>query len=174
MVAVALVAAAIYRGAPAAPVPAPTAAAAPALDSLPTAPGLLVDVTGAVAHPGLYRLPKGDRVFEALTAAGGLTSAADPAKLPDLAARLRDGQQVKVPALKTPAGAGAASSGGYVYLNSSSAADLVTVPGIDASLAAEIIRYRTEYGGFASTRELVTVLGMSAGDYIAARRYLRL
>src|SRR5512146_2116400 len=51
----------------------------------PPAPGLLVDVSGAVVHPGLYRLPRGERVLAAITAAGGLAANADTAHVPNLA-----------------------------------------------------------------------------------------
>src|SRR5438093_1600325 len=64
---------------------------------LPATGGLLVEVSGAVAHPGLYRLQKGQRVDAAIAAAGGLTGQADPARLPDMAKRLADGMQVSVP-----------------------------------------------------------------------------
>lgn len=158
---------------PAPVIVAGAAAAGAGADSLPAPTGLLVDVTGAVANPGLFRLPKGERVFDAVSAAGGFTADADPAKLPNLAERLRDGLQVKVPSLKT-GGTSGTTRVPTVNLNSSAADELVTVPDISASLAAEIISYRTQYGGFASTRELVTVLAMSEADYLIARRYLRL
>jgi competence protein ComEA len=53
--------------------------------NLPATGGLLIEVRGAVAHPGLYRLQKGQRVDAAIAAAGGLTAQADPAHLPDMA-----------------------------------------------------------------------------------------
>src|SRR5260370_37421994 len=77
----------------------------PAL-AVPAQPGLLVDVSGAVQSPGLYRLPRGDRVFDAIAAAGGLAADADMSKLPNLAGRLKDGEQVKVAFAKTTSGTG--------------------------------------------------------------------
>jgi competence protein ComEA len=77
--------------------PAPTPAVAPAAAALPALPppaGLLVHVSGAVLKPGLYRLQRGDRVYSAIAAAGGLAPGADSTRLPDLAGRLRDGEQV--------------------------------------------------------------------------------
>src|SRR5690349_17487682 len=63
--------------------PPPSPITNPVLD-MPTQPGLLVDVSGAVENPGLYRLPRGDRVFDAIAAAGGLSPDADMSKLPNL------------------------------------------------------------------------------------------
>jgi competence protein ComEA len=161
--------------------PAPNPAAAPAGngaglagDPLPAAPGLLVHVSGAVEHPGLYRLQKGDRVHAAIEAAGGLSVRADPDRLPNLAGRLRDGEQVKVPFKAGKAGArGPGLHAARVDLNSATPAELLTVPGFDAELASAVIAHRTQYGGFASARELVTVCGMSEAEYVVARRYLR-
>jgi competence protein ComEA len=144
-------------------------------ENLPAAPGLLVHVSGAVEHPGLHRLKKGDRVYAAIEAAGGLSAQADTDRLPNLAGRLRDGEQVKVP-FKTVT-AGARTSGlksTAVNLNQATLAELLTVPGFDSSLAAAVVAHRDTYGGFASTRELVTLLGMSETDYALARKHLRL
>ncbi|MDT5411567.1 MAG: competence protein ComEA, partial [Mycobacterium sp.] len=62
----------------------PPAPVVPALE-LPPPSGLLVDVVGAVVRPGLYRLPRGDRVYDAIAAAGGMTGYADSTRLPNLA-----------------------------------------------------------------------------------------
>jgi competence protein ComEA len=155
--------------------PAATAPPAPnsqAADALPGTGGLLVEVTGAVARPGLYRVAKGERVYAAIAAAGGFTADADSDRLPALAARLRDGQQIRVPSRRTPAGGRTTRTASRVSLNSASAEELAAVPGFTAELAAAAVRYRSEYGGFRSTRELVTVLEMSEADYQLARRYL--
>jgi competence protein ComEA len=182
VLAAALVGLLVY-GAPPAPAPAPTGGGAPgappqagaeAGTSLPPPGGLLVDVTGAVAHPGVYRVAKGERASAAIAAAGGLTADADPDRLPNMAARLQDGAQVKVPARTAPA---RSTSGGSmraapVSLNAATAEQLAAVPGFTPQLAAAVIVYRTQYGGFATIRELVDVLQMSEADYQLARRYV--
>ena len=172
VLAAAVVAAALLyspRAGPGAPVVQPPAQQA---GNLPSTGGLLVEVTGAVAHPGLYRLQKGQRVDSAIAAAGGLTTRADPARLPNMAKRLTDGMQVTVPVIGS---SGSASTSGTtaVDLNTATADELANLPGFTAELAAEAVRYRQEYGGFSSTRELVDVLNMSQADYIIARKYLR-
>lgn len=156
-------------------------AGAEAVDGLPPTSGLLIEVTGAVAHPGLYRLAKGERVSAAIAAAGGIASDADPDRLPNMAARLKDGQQVRVPSRstssRTSTRASAASSGGPrvapVSLNSATADQLATIPGFTPDLVAAVITCRTQFGGFVTTRELVDVLNMSEADYQLARPYLR-
>jgi competence protein ComEA len=142
--------------------------------SLPPPGGLLVDVSGAVLHPGVYRVAKGERASAAIAAAGGLTADADPTRLPDMAARLKDGQQLRVPTRTTPArstGSGT-SRVAPVSLNAATAEQLASVPGFTPDLAAAVIQYRTEFGGFATTRELVDVLQMSEADYQLARKYV--
>jgi competence protein ComEA len=138
---------------------------------LPPPAGLLVDVVGAVARPGLYRVPRGDRVYDAIAAAGGLSADADPTRLPNLAGRLTDGEQVKVPFVS---GATGGTVGTRTNLNSATADELALVPGFTEAFAQEVVDYRANYGGFQSTTELVEILGMSESDYIIARRYLTL
>jgi competence protein ComEA len=152
----------------AAATPAPPALD-PALD-VPSAPGLLVHVVGAVESPGLYRLPRGDRVFDAIAAAGGLSPDADLARLPDFAGRLKDGEQIKVAFAKSTSGTVIVR----VNLNQATLEELVTIPGFTQAFAEQCIDYRTNFGGFQNTRELVDILGMSEAEYVIARRYMTL
>ncbi len=164
----AMVGALVYNSSATAATPAPPVAN-PVLD-VPSQPGLLVHVVGAVENPGLYRLPRGDRVFDAIAAAGGFSNDADMSRLPNLAGRLRDGEQIKVPFAKTSSGTLVVR----VNLNQASLEELEALPGFTAVFAQECIDYRTNFGGFQNTRELVDVLGMSEADYVVARHYLTL
>src|SRR4030088_2602541 len=146
-------------------------AVAAALPALPPPAGLLVHVSGAVLKPGLYRLQRGDRVYAAIAAAGGLAPGADSARLPDLAGRLRDGQQVKVPFLK---GAGGGLAAARVPVNSATAEELAAVPGFTPELAQAVVDYRDRFGPLASLSELTSVLGMSKSDYALAKKALTL
>lgn len=141
----------------------------PALD-VPPPSGLLVYVSGAVEHPGLYRLKRGDRALDAVAAAGGIRPDADRARLPNLAGRLKDGEQIRVPFAKGATGTTVTRAN----LNTATVAELETVPGFNEALAKEVIDYRSNFGGFQSTRELVEILGMSESDYVIARHYLTL
>ena len=149
----------------------PTPAANPALD-VPAKRGLLVHVVGAVENPGLYRLPRGDRVFDAIAAAGGFGPDADMSRLPNLAGRLKDGEQVKVPFARTTSGTGTVVA--RTNLNTATLEELEAVPGFSEAFALDCIDYRTNFGGFQNIRELVDILGMSEAEYVVVRRYLTL
>jgi competence protein ComEA len=145
--------------------------AAPVAAVMPSPAGILVDVSGAVVHPGMYRLHRGDRAYAAIAAAGGTTAEADPSHPPDVAALLHDGQQIRVPSQQA---SGTGARLGKVSLNTAGTDELAVVPGFDPGLAAAVIDYRNAYGDFSSLRDLVTVMGMSDADYQLARRHLTL
>ena len=130
---------------------------------------VVVYVSGSVANPGLYRLPAGLRIGDALAAAGGLLPDADPDRLPNLAGRLSDGKQIKVPRLKAGSSTSRAAK---VDINSADAAALAAVPGVDEALAQAIVDYRQSYGPFASVTELKTALGIDTATLNAIRKYL--
>ena len=149
----------------------PATAAAVANADVPAPAGLLVHVIGAVERPGLYRMKRGDRVYDAIAAAGGLSVEADITRLPNLAGRLRDGEQIKVPFAKSSSGTTVITR---TNLNTATLEELEVVPGFTAAFAQDVIDYRANFGGFQNTRELVDILGMSEADYVIARRYLTL
>ena len=167
---VGLVAGAFLYAAAAPPAALQPEVAGPDLGVPPPA-GLLVDVVGAVNRPGLYRMNRGDRVYDAIAAAGGLTGDADPTRLPDMAGRLTDGEQIKVPFAKSTAGSLVITR---TNLNTATVEELEFVPGFSAAFAQEVVDYRTNFGGFQNLRELVEVLGMSESEFVIARRYLTL
>jgi competence protein ComEA len=113
-------------------------------------PPVVVDVAGAVAHPGVYRLATGARIADALAAAGGTTEDADPAAL-NKAAPVRDGQRVYVPrpGETVPAGSAGSDAQLKIDLNHATAAELEALPGIGPTIAARIVRSR---GGHPFTR----------------------
>ena len=124
-----------------------------------TAPRLVVDVAGAVRRPGIYRLATGTRVDDAVAAAGGGTARADIAAV-NLAAPLSDGEQVLVPARGAAGAAGASAGSTVVDLNSATAEQLDTLPGIGPSTAAKIVAYRQQHGAFHSLAELDAISGI--------------
>lgn len=133
---------------------------------------VVVHVGGEVAAPGLYRLPGGARVADALEEAGGPlpTGALDAL---NLARVLSDGEQVIVPSPAPPPGAGEAGErgatalgapawrpDGTLDLNRATPADLEELPGIGPVLAERIIEHRDRAGGFAAAGDLRDVPGI--------------
>ena len=136
--------------------PPPVFEAAPSPTAIATPPPLVVDVSGAVARPGVIRLPAGSRIVDAIAAAGGFAAEADRAAL-NQAAVLRDGARVYVPkpGELPPAGSSGSDAERRVNLNLSTATELEGLPGIGPSTAARIIRSR-ESKPFARADELQT------------------
>ena len=170
-------------------VPAAPAAATPAIGPGPatsTPTSLAVHVIGEVQRPGLVLLEPGARVDDAITAAQGLTSAADPGDL-NLAQPLQDGQQVRVGSTSEPGGdvrgpgvpagpAAAAATGppagspshgaeGVVNLNTATVQQLEELPGVGPVTAQKIVAWREQNGGFSSVEQLMDVPGIGPKTY---------
>jgi competence protein ComEA len=163
--------------------PAPTstlvATSPPAVSRTTTksAAVIVVDVVGAVRRSGIVRLRAGARVVDAITAAGGAIAGADLTRL-NLAAVVGDGARVAVPRLGAPAPGidpaavvgsapvegdtvpGAPSADAPVNLNTASAAQLDSLPGVGPATATAIINDRAEHGPFRSVDDLGRVRGI--------------
>ena len=123
-----------------------------------------VQVSGAVNAPGVYDLDPDARLEDAIVAAGGATEDADLAAL-NLARRLKDGEDIDILAIVPTPGPGtvtAAENDNRINVNTASAVELDSLPGIGPALADAIIEYRTDTGLFASIDELARVPGISA------------
>lgn len=137
----------------------------------PTAAPLTVYLSGAVVHPGLYTLPPGSRVMDALLAAGGAIDGGDLTSL-NLAQRLIDGQKIHVPAggenaVETvPAKAGAVDPVIFpIDLNSATQDQLEQLPGIGTTRAEDIITYRQKIGGFDKIEQIMEVPGIGPATF---------
>jgi len=154
------------------------------LPSPSTATELVVDVVGKVAKPGVFTLPPGSRIVDAIAAAGGALPHTDLTAL-DLARRLSDGQEIFV-GVPPPSGSAAISAGGVVgddtgvgadasagsadpivNINTATQAELETLPGVGAVTAQRILAWRTQHGRFTSVTELQQVSGIGPAKYAA-------
>lgn len=156
---------------------------------------IVVDVDGAVAHPGLYKLPPDSRVQAALAAAGGLSPQADAHRI-NRAAKLHDGQKLYVlsqgestPPLAASSGqgcegqactsaeggvAGSDTEGqGLVNINTANATQLTQLPGVGPAIAQKIIDYRTANGPFTSVDDLTKVPGIGAAKLAQIKSHAR-
>jgi competence protein ComEA len=114
-------------------------------------------VVGAVSAPGVYTLPPGARVRDAIRAAGGATADADLERV-NLATLVQDQQQIVVPNLaKSTSGA---EGGALVDVNVADGATLQTLPGIGPVMAERIIAYREAHGRFHTLEDLIQVKGI--------------
>jgi competence protein ComEA len=156
---------------------APAAAAASGVratsTSLPTS--VVVDVAGAVVHPGVYELAPGARVHAAVEAAGGAAPDADLAAV-NLAAPLLDGAQVYVPVVGATPRAGAppgpsppTTAPGPLDINRATAEQLDALPGIGPATAQAIVTHREEHGPYASVDALEDVRGIGPAKLDAIR-----
>ena len=121
-----------------------------------------VHICGEVYEPGVYALPEGSRIFEAVEAAGGLTDEAAEESL-NLAGVITDGMQIVIISKEEAISrkeAEAAVSAGIVNLNQASKEQLMTLPGIGESRAEDILRYRKEHGSFQTIEEIMKVPGI--------------
>ncbi|MEO7069890.1 MAG: helix-hairpin-helix domain-containing protein, partial [Nostocoides sp.] len=139
----------------------------PASAGVGTGTPVVVDVVGQVRHPGVYTLRAGQRVADAVRAAGGVVSPSDVAAV-NLARVLLDGEQIRVPRPgEAPVvGPGAGGSGGTgaadapVNLNTADLTALDGLPGVGPVLAQRILDWRTAHGRFTSVEELGEVSGI--------------
>jgi len=123
---------------------------------------LTVHVAGSVSHPGVVLLEEGDRVIDAIVAAGGPLPEADLERL-NLAQVVQDGQKITVSAKGAVEGAQSGTTDSEeerINLNTSSRSELEELPGIGPTLAERIIAYRDKKGGFRSIEELKQVSGI--------------
>ncbi len=122
---------------------------------------ILVHVLGAVAEPGLYTLTDGERIVDAVAAAGGFREDADQAAL-NLARAVADGEQVYVPVVGEEPPAAVEQPGGLMNLNTAEPAELETLPGLGPELARRIVEWREQNGPFSTVDDLLNVTGIGA------------
>ncbi len=137
--------------------PAGASSRRPATGRPPGRAPIVVHLSGEIVVPGIYQLPVGARVDDALRAAGGVTPNGDVNRL-NLAARLADGQHVVVPRKADPVTmsvtAAASPAALRVNVNSATVAELDGLPGVGPVTAQRIVAYRQQHGPFTRIDEL--------------------
>ena len=148
----------------------------------PTPEPIIVHITGAVIHPGVYSLPQGSRIRDAIQAAGGASRDADLESI-NLAGFLEDGSHITIPRIKiippteevpvTPE----SSRGGTetplfpdpehpININTADQTELESLPGIGPVLAQKIIAYREANGPFATIEDIIDVSGIGQATFV--------
>jgi competence protein ComEA len=136
---------------------------------------VVVHVAGAVQRPGVYRLPAGSRVDDAVERAGGGGARAELEAV-NLAARLADGQQVVVPERGPEGGAplvAESETEGPISLGTATVEQLDTIDGIGPVTAQDIIEFRDQHGGLASVEQLDQVPGIGPATMESLRTRLQ-
>lgn len=157
----------------------------------------IVHVCGAVNNPGVYTLPAGSRIYDAVVMAGGLSQDASESSV-NQAAPISDGMQILIPTVEEAEASGMNVSGtvggnsasgqsagvtaagsastdpadGLVDLNTATAAELMTLPGIGETRAQAILAYREQNGRFSSIEEIMQVNGIKEGSFEKLRDYI--
>jgi len=141
------------------------------------APALVIDVAGEVVSPGVYELPAGSRVIDAIKAAGGARPKAALSDL-NLARVIKDGEQIYVDPIYTAGsssrtGSKAAVPRGPVNLNRATISQLDSLDGIGPVIAKRIIAYRTINGPFTAVEDLLKVSGIGDAKFAQIKEKIR-
>lgn len=127
-----------------------------------------VHVLGEVQSQGVYQLRDGDRVIDAIAAAGGFTVVADQQSV-NLARFVSDGEQILVPAQGAAPAPAPGTPGGKVNLNTATSSELETLPRVGPAMAERIIAWRDTNGRFTSVDDLLGVTGIGDKTFEALR-----
>lgn len=148
---------------------------------------IVVHVAGEVKVPGVYTLPNGSRMIDAVTAAGGATPRAD-LEVINLATPLVDSAQIYVPAKGVVAlptfarplpglngvvsNSNVASTSAVININRASVPELDALPGVGSTTAQAIVEYRVAHGPFGSPEDLLNVKGIGPAKFEAMRKFV--
>ncbi|NLJ71571.1 MAG: hypothetical protein GX333_01000 [Syntrophomonadaceae bacterium] len=139
---------------------------------------IVVFVNGAVVNPGIYKLPEGSRLYEAIDKAGGILAEADAKNAP-MARIIEDEETIYIPFVGEETelsainiGANTSSTSGKVNINKANAAELGTLNGIGPALSQRIIDYRASNGAFKDISEIKNVSGIGEKKYEAIKDYI--
>lgn len=137
----------------------------------------VVYVCGSVVNPGVYELPGGSRIIDAIHCAGGFSEDANR-EFVNLADFITDGQMIRIPDSSEDvsllqSSENSEESSFPVNINTATKEKLCTIPGVGDVRAEAILKYRTENGSFHSTEELMNVPGIKEGTYNKIKEYVK-
>ena len=141
---------------------------------------MVIYICGAVVSPGVYELPLGSRVNDAVIAAGGFSAEADHNYV-NLAEPISDGIKIQIPTVQEvstmqPVFSGNFSNSdlgsGLININRASKEDLKTIPGIGDGIATKIVDYRTQNGNFSTIEDIMKVSGIKEKLFSKIKDYI--
>ena len=130
---------------------------------------IYVYICGQVVSPGVYELPEGSRIYQAIDLAGGLTKEADTRRI-NQAAVMTDGQQIIIYAVgeeasEAESGTETSNASGLININTAGKEELMTLSGIGEAKASAIVAWRNENGPFSGTEDIIKVSGIGESLY---------
>lgn len=136
-----------------------------------------VYLCGAVEKPGVYALPAGSRIFEAVAMAGGLREDADETYV-NQAALVTDGMMIQIYTREETVKAEETltekkQEDGRVNINTADITELMTLPGIGRTKAEAILAYRSEQGSFTVIEDLMQVSGIKEGTFLQVKEHIK-
>lgn len=134
------------------------------------ADSIFVYVCGAVTYEGVYELPAGCRVYEAIAKAGGFCEDAATTQV-NQAEILEDAMRLYVPTIEE-AEAAESEENGKVNINQATKEELMTLPGVGATRADSIIQYRKEKGAFQAIEDIMQISGIKEGLFEKIREFI--
>ena len=156
------------------PIPLVTVTANPSANTTPEAETIKVELAGAVKQPGVYDLPKGIHLVDAIELSGGMAVDADLSKL-NLALVLKDGQKISIPtsnAQNSATNNGNLGLSGLLDINTATAEQLMALPQIGEFKAQAILTYRNDHGSFQALDDLMEVPGIGESIFEALKNLI--
>ena len=132
---------------------------------------IYVYICGHVNSPGVVKCLKGTRLYEAVAMAGGADDLADMSAV-NLAALVADGERIYIPAYGEDISVIEEQTEGIVNINKATESELMTLPGIGSSRAADIVRYRTDNGRFQTIEDIMKVSGIKEAAFNKIKNYI--
>ena len=132
---------------------------------------IYVYVTGCVVNPGVYIMPEGSRVYDAVNAAGGVTSEGDESRM-NMVNIIHDSERIVVPMAAEFCENTGDNGSGLVNINQADENKLTTIPGIGPSKAKAIVAYRNKHGSFSKIEDIMKVAGIKEGTFEKIKDYI--